>query len=191
MEKFFKNKIVAWSIVLVYTILLCVASFGCSSQNTETTTTAITSVITKTESKVNNETIITEETTKEETTVTPTQRNTTTTKTSTAKETDNKNAINLEQFRITVYTPYCDGGVWGYTTSTGVKSTHLKTCAVDPKIIPLGSELNINGLTLKAVDTGSAVKGKKIDIFFDGTKKEAREWISNEFGEYHNVTLIT
>lgn len=189
MEKFFKNKIVAWSMVLIYTIILCVTSFGCSSKNTEITTATTTSIVTTIEEVINSETTIVEESIEEETIIT-TRKMATTTEISAVKEVDDKNDVNLGQFRITVYTPYCDGGVWGYATSTGVKSTHLKTCAVDPKVIPLGSEIKINGLTLKAVDTGSAVKGKKIDIFFDGTKKEAREWISNEFGEYQNVTLM-
>ena len=94
----------------------------------------------------------------------------------------------LGEFSITVYTPSCDGGKWGYQTATGVRSTHLKTCAVDPKYIKLGSTIKVNGLELKAVDTGSAVKGNKIDIFFDGTQKEAYAWIA-EFGTSHKVEV--
>lgn len=96
---------------------------------------------------------------------------------------------NIGQFRITVYTPSSDGGKWGYATATGVKSEHLQTCAVDPKVIPLGSVIEINGLRLKAVDVGGGVKGNIIDIFFDGSTFEAKEWIS-DFGEYHTVTFI-
>lgn len=96
---------------------------------------------------------------------------------------------NIGQFRITVYTPSSDGGKWGYATATGVKSEHLQTCAVDPKVIPLGSVIEINGLRLKAVDVGGGVKGNIVDIFFDGSTSEAKEWIS-DFGEYHEVTFI-
>lgn len=94
----------------------------------------------------------------------------------------------MGQFKITVYTPYSDNGVWGYQTSSGEQSKHLRTCAVDPNILPLGSVVVVNGLTLKCVDTGGAVKGNVIDIFFDGTEAEAREWIS-EFGESAEVRL--
>lgn len=94
-----------------------------------------------------------------------------------------------EPYRITVYTPFSDNGKWGYKTATGVKSKHLQTAAVDPNVIPLSSELNINGLKLKAVDTGSAVKGKVIDIFYDGTYYEAKEWLY-KFGTSHSVEII-
>ncbi|MEE1011260.1 MAG: 3D domain-containing protein, partial [Acutalibacteraceae bacterium] len=96
---------------------------------------------------------------------------------------------NGKNFRITVYTPSSDGGKWGYATSTGATSEHLKTCAVDPDVIPLGSIIEVNGIQLKAVDTGNEVNGNVVDIFYDGSSKEAREWI-NEFGEYHEVTII-
>lgn len=96
---------------------------------------------------------------------------------------------NLGKFKITVYTPGSDGGTWGYQTATGVRSQHLRTCAVDPKVIPLGSTIHINGLTLLACDTGSAVKGNVIDIFYDGSDGEACKWVSN-FGIYHNVQKI-
>lgn len=102
---------------------------------------------------------------------------------SVSKKTNGKN------FRITVYTPSSDGGKWGYATSTGAKSEHLKTCAVDPDVIPLGSIIEVNGIQLKAVDTGNEVNGNVVDIFYDGSSKEAREWI-NGFGEYHEVTII-
>ena len=94
----------------------------------------------------------------------------------------------LGEFKITVYTPYSDNGAWGYKTASGATSKHLRTCAVDPDVLPLGSVIVVNGLTLTAVDTGSAVKGKTIDIFFDGTESEAYEWIG-EFGESAEVKL--
>lgn len=93
----------------------------------------------------------------------------------------------LGTFRVTVYTPYDDGGRWGYQTATGATSQHLMTCAVDPEVIPLGTELKIVGdgmsVTVKAVDTGSAVKGKRVDLFFDGTVEEALDW-AELFGDY-------
>ena len=41
-----------------------------------------------------------------------------------------------------------------------------RTIAVDPNVIPLGSKVLINGNVYIAEDTGSAIKGKKIDIYF-------------------------
>lgn len=115
--------------------------------------------------------------------------NITSTQATTAKETEadvTTQALSLGEFRITVYTPYCDGGKWGYQTATGVKSEGLKTCAVDPSVIPLGTTILVDGICLKTVDTGSAVKGNVIDIFYDGTKKEATEWLS-QVGTVHEV----
>lgn len=48
-----------------------------------------------------------------------------------------------------------------------VGGIHIMTVAVDPKIVPLGSILYIEGVGLGlAMDTGRAIKGKKIDICF-------------------------
>ena len=116
----------------------------------------------------------------------PTVKNNPTTKKATVTSANGKN---LGSFRITVYTPGSDGGAWGYQTATGVRSRHLSTCAVDPDIIPLGSTIQIDGLTLLACDTGSAVQGNVIDIFYDGSDGEACEWVSN-FGTYHNVQKL-
>ncbi len=96
--------------------------------------------------------------------------------------------VTLGEFKVTVYCLESDGGKWGYLTATGAKSTHLSTCAVDPSVIPLGTEIEVNGLVLKAVDTGSAVKGQIIDIFFDGNRGQALKWIA-EFGTRHEVYL--
>lgn len=51
-------------------------------------------------------------------------------------------------------------------TSTGATAKEGRTIAVDPSIIPYGSEIMIDGKTYIAEDTGSALIGKKtIDIF--------------------------
>ena len=93
----------------------------------------------------------------------------------------------LGEYRITVYTPHCD--MWGYQTATGVTSAHLATCAVDPAEIPLGTVLDVGGYLVTAVDTGSAVKGQVIDVFFDGTPEEARAWLAT-FGDRADVWLV-
>ena len=95
-----------------------------------------------------------------------------------------------ERYRITAYIPDEE---WGYQTSTGVTSRHLQTCAVDPNVIPLGSTVVVYGdngqvLELFACDIGGGVKGKHIDVFYDGTKAEAYDWLFR-FGEYQVVEI--
>lgn len=52
-------------------------------------------------------------------------------------------------------------------TATGTKATAGRTIAVDPKVIPYGSEVIINGNVYIAEDTGGAIKGNKVDIYFN------------------------
>ena len=58
------------------------------------------------------------------------------------------------------------------TTATGTVPTAGRTIAVDPRVIPYGSKVVINGHTYIAEDCGGAIKGKRIDIVFN-THKEA------------------
>jgi len=60
-------------------------------------------------------------------------------------------------------------------TATGTKATAGRTIAVDPSVIPYGTEVIINGHTYIAEDCGGAVKGNSIDIFFN-THEEARQF---------------
>lgn len=61
-----------------------------------------------------------------------------------------------------------------YTTAVGKAAKH-GIVAVDPKIIPLGTRLYIEGYgTAIAADTGSAIKGNKIDLCFEMTNSEIR-----------------
>jgi uncharacterized protein YabE (DUF348 family) len=77
----------------------------------------------------------------------------------------------------TAYTAYCNGcsGV----TSTGINlkaNPNAKVIAVDPRVIPLGTKVYVEGYGYAvAGDTGSAIKGNKIDVFF-ATKAEAYRW---------------
>ena len=52
-------------------------------------------------------------------------------------------------------------------TATGTKATAGRTIAVDPKVIPYGTNVIIEGVTYIAEDCGGAVKGNDIDIFFN------------------------
>ncbi|WP_305753145.1 3D domain-containing protein [Paenibacillus zeirhizosphaerae] len=70
-------------------------------------------------------------------------------------------------------------------TYSGVKvqrdKNSLSTIAADPKIFPLGSILYIPGYGYGIVaDTGSAIKGKKIDLYFSTIKQVYNEWGKKE-----------
>lgn len=76
----------------------------------------------------------------------------------------------------TAYCPCdkCSDG-YGRATATGKTATAGRTIAVDPKIIPYGSKVTINGNTYIAEDCGGGIKGAKVDIFFD-THAETLKW---------------
>ncbi|MCR8636018.1 3D domain-containing protein [Paenibacillus radicis (ex Xue et al. 2023)] len=53
-------------------------------------------------------------------------------------------------------------------TYSGSKAEEGRTIAVDPSIIPIGTTVYIDGVGIrKAEDTGSAVRGSRIDVFMD------------------------
>ncbi|MDY3014970.1 MAG: 3D domain-containing protein [Evtepia sp.] len=68
-------------------------------------------------------------------------------------------------FRISHYCPcsICNGGYSG--TATGATLTPWCTIAVDQSVIKLNSTVYIDGYgEFKAQDTGSAIKGNRIDV---------------------------
>lgn len=83
--------------------------------------------------------------------------------------------VHLGTFRTTGYCPcyQCSEG-WGRKTSTGATARANHTIAVDPKVIPYGARVMINGTVYTAEDRGGGVKGKHIDIFFD-THSQTRQ----------------
>lgn len=81
----------------------------------------------------------------------------------------------LGEFKLTRYCSgsCCNGGYNG--TALGTPIVAGRTIAVDPKVIPLGSEVYIEGYgTFIAEDTGGAIKGNKIDIAV-GSHSEAMQ----------------
>ena len=81
----------------------------------------------------------------------------------------------FEEFEATAYCPCpkCCGKWADGITASGTKAVAKRTIAVDASIIPLGAEVEVEGLgTYIAEDTGSAIKGKIIDFYFD-THEEA------------------
>lgn len=61
------------------------------------------------------------------------------------------------------YRHRCNNGN-ALTTATGTVPTPERTIAVDPRKIPYGTKVIIDGHTYIAEDTGGAIKGNKIDI---------------------------
>lgn len=89
------------------------------------------------------------------------------------------NIVSLGVCKLTAYCkenyPHiCNNGD-GNATATGAVPTVGRTIAVDPSVIPYGSEVIINGHTYVAEDCGGAIKGNKIDILFE-THKEALQF---------------
>ena len=91
--------------------------------------------------------------------------------------------VSLGEFKLTAYCP-CEEccGVWAVGRPNGVvygafgePLTANYSIAVDPNVIPYGTELIINGHTYKAQDCGGAIDGREIDIYFDN-HEEALEF---------------
>lgn len=89
--------------------------------------------------------------------------------------------VSLGEFKLTAYCacekccgkapsdPYYGITAYGYQVTAG------RTIAVDPKVIPIGSEVVINGHTYIAEDVGGAIKENRVDIYFN-THQEALEF---------------
>lgn len=97
------------------------------------------------------------------------------------------NLVLLGRFKLTAYCPgKCCNGQWAGQTSTGAALVEGRTIAVDPKVIPYGSRVVINGHTYVAEDCGGGIKGKRIDVFF------STHSAANKFGiKYADVYLKT
>ncbi|TJY39768.1 LysM peptidoglycan-binding domain-containing protein [Cohnella pontilimi] len=83
------------------------------------------------------------------------------------------------QVKASAYSASVAENAWGPVDYFG-KPLKLGTIAVDPKIIPLGSKVYITGydfnglpkggMIATATDSGSAIKGNRIDIFIPGSR---------------------
>ena len=74
---------------------------------------------------------------------------------------------NLGNFQLSFYTPTELGKpLEKLHTATRTKPKEGRTIAVDPRVIPFGTLVYIEGFGYRiAEDTGSAIKGNRIDIF--------------------------
>lgn len=88
--------------------------------------------------------------------------------------------VSLGVFKTTGYCPCrsCSAG-WGRNTCTGAVASSQHTIAVDPRVIPYGTRVMINGVVYIAEDKGGGVKGHHIDIFYDTHAESKNHGIQN------------
>lgn len=92
---------------------------------------------------------------------------------------ENTELVSLGEFKLTAYCscvkccgkwaigrPVDESGNPIIYTASGAVAKEGETISVDPSLIPLGTEVIIDGRTYIAQDTGSAVKGNVIDVYF-------------------------
>ena len=94
--------------------------------------------------------------------------------------------ISLGQYKLTAYCACskCCGKTDGITAS-GVKATEGVTVAADTRTLPFGSKILIGGHEYTVQDTGGAIKGNRIDVYFDSHQKAL------EFGvQYKEIYLV-
>lgn len=78
----------------------------------------------------------------------------------------------LDEWQPFTITAYCGCekccGKTDRITATGTHAIEGVTIAVDPTVIPYGSMVDIEGIgTFVAEDCGGAIKGNRIDIYFE------------------------
>lgn len=96
----------------------------------------------------------------------------------------------LGEFKITAYCscvrccsiwaknrPLDENGKEIVYTASGERAEAGKTIAVDTSVIPFGTEVRIGDTVYTAQDTGSAVKGNVIDVYFDSHEDAVRHGV--------------
>ena len=88
-----------------------------------------------------------------------------------------RSAVQTMTVEATAYTAYCAGCSGITANGTDIRSNpNLKVIAVDPKVIPLGSNVWVEGYGYAvAGDTGGAIKGNIIDLFMPNID-DAYKW---------------
>ncbi len=97
----------------------------------------------------------------------------------------------LGTFTLTAYCgcEICCGRWSGGPTASGVMPEAGRTIAVDTSVIPMGSRVYVEGLgEYVAEDTGSAIKGNRIDIYMDSHKEAL--WFEDGAGSCMRTVYI-
>lgn len=84
--------------------------------------------------------------------------------------------VSLGWFNLTAYCPCskCCGEYANGITATGTLATEGRTIAVDPRVIPYGTHVIINGHEYIAEDCGGGIKQNRIDVFFSSHEAALR-----------------
>ncbi|MEK4424784.1 3D domain-containing protein [Solibacillus sp. FSL K6-1523] len=100
-----------------------------------------------------------------------------TTSAATEEKLEDYEVVKTLNVEASAFTANCSG--CGGKTAYGIdlkKNPDIKLIAVDPKVIPLGTKVWVEGYGIAiAGDTGGSIKGNKIDIFVK-TKTIAYNW---------------
>ena len=96
----------------------------------------------------------------------------------------------LGNFKLTSYCSCskCNGRWTGYPTAAGTDYQYGRTIAVDRRLIPLGTWVYINipgegWQKFRAEDTGSAIKGNRIDVYIGDNHSECYQARYNQVSE--------
>src|SRR5262245_43247343 len=114
-------------------------------------------------------------------TVTPSRRS------SPPKHQRRRSPIRLGTFSVRAYTHYHSSGATPNKTATGTDPVAGRTVAVDPRVIPLGSKIHIEGVGERiAEDTGGKIRGRRLDLFLPSVEA------CRQFGiQMQEVRLLT
>ena len=166
--------------------------FTCEIMETTEVDTTITTTTTTT---------LVESTKKPTTTAAPTTTVVTTTKRQTTAPSAAENGKYLGKFKITVYCAcrkccgkYADNRPLDENGNPIVYGAHGRilvpqySIATDPRVIPSGTKVIINGKVYRADDTGGAVKGNVIDVYCGTDHSEALK-IASQYSKYEEVYL--
>ena len=85
--------------------------------------------------------------------------------------------MRADVFTVTAYCPCekCCGAYANGYTATGEKATQGVTIAADPDVLPMGTEIELDGHTYTVQDTGGAIAGNRLDLYFD-SHEDALQW---------------
>jgi 3D (Asp-Asp-Asp) domain-containing protein len=74
--------------------------------------------------------------------------------------------LSLGSFTLRAYTHYTRPNKSPNKTATGTVPVSGRTVAVDPRVIPYGTKIYIEGLGERiAEDSGASIKGRRLDVF--------------------------